>query len=165
MGKVLDEKMREAKLEELSYPEAPKRITEIPGPKSLAMFQKMFQFETPQRPAGTVIPLSAQEAKGATFKDLDGNIFIDFVAGVGVKNTGSCHPKVVEAIREQAGKMGHHIDSLTPVKEKLVNKMSATAPHNLKDNCFLSSRVARGGRGVRGEAVPDDPAVENNCQQ
>ena len=137
-AKVLDDKTREARLEKLSYPEAPKVVTDIPGPKAGEIFQKMLQYETPQRPAGSVIPLCAEEAKGATIKDVDGNVFIDFVAGVGVKSTGSCHPKVVDAIQKQAGKMAHHIDSLSPLKVELAEKMRFTAPHNLKDNCFLS---------------------------
>ncbi len=33
----------------------------------------------------------------------DGRKFIDFTCGIGVTNTGHCHPKVVEAIRNQAG--------------------------------------------------------------
>jgi len=137
-GETLDDKTREARLEALSYPEAPKLVTEIPGPKAGEIFQKMLQYETPQRPAGSVIPLCADEAKGATIKDVDGNVLIDFVAGVGVKSTGSCHPKVVEAIKKQAEKMAHHIDSLSPLKVELVEKMRSTAPHGLKDNCFLS---------------------------
>lgn len=135
---VIDDKAREAALEKLSYPEAPKLVTDIPGPKGLEIFQKMLEYETPQRPAATVFPLCAEEAKGATIKDVDGNIFIDLGAGVAVKSTGSCHPKVVKAIQEQAPKMGHHIDSLTPLKLELAEIMRETAPHSLKNNCFIS---------------------------
>ena len=35
--------------------------------------------------------------------DADGNELIDFASGIGVTSTGHCHPKVVEAVREQAG--------------------------------------------------------------
>ena len=130
---------REKALEALSHPEAPKFVTEtIPGPKGLEIFQEMLKLETPQRPAATVFPLVAEEAKGTTIKDVDGNIFIDFGAGVGVKSTGSCHPKVVKAIQEQAPKMGHMIDALTPLKLDLVNTMRETAPHDLKNNCFMT---------------------------
>jgi 4-aminobutyrate aminotransferase len=130
---------KEHVFEELSHPEAPKFVTdEVPGPKASDIFQKMLQWESPQRPAGTVIPLVAAEEKGSTIKDVDGNIFIDFAAGVGVKSTGSCHPKVVKAIQEQAPKMGHMIDAVTPLKAELVEIMRDTAPHDLKNNCFMS---------------------------
>lgn len=130
---------KEQALEALSFPEAPKLVTDtIPGPKAGKIFQEMMALETPQRPAATVFPLVAEEAKGVTIKDVDGNIFIDFGAGVGVKSTGSCHPKVVKAIQEQAPKMGHMIDALTPLKYEVVKIMRDTAPHDLKNNCFMT---------------------------
>lgn len=47
------------------------------------------------------------DAKGAVMTDVDGREYIDFAGGIGVNNVGHCHPKVVEAIREQAGKCIH----------------------------------------------------------
>lgn len=130
---------KEKQLEALSHSHAPQIVTEtIPGPKAGKIFQEMLALETPQRPAGTMFPLVAEEAKGTTIKDVDGNIFIDFGAGVGVKSTGSCHPKVVKAIQDQAAKMGHMIDALTPLKYDLVNIMRENAPHDLKNNCFMT---------------------------
>jgi 4-aminobutyrate aminotransferase/(S)-3-amino-2-methylpropionate transaminase len=52
-------------------------------------------------------PIFAASAKGATVTDVEGREFIDFAGGIGVNNVGHCHPKVVEAIREQAGKLLH----------------------------------------------------------
>ena len=40
---------------------------------------------------------------GSRVWDADGNELIDFASGIGVTSTGHCHPKVVEAVREQAG--------------------------------------------------------------
>ena len=42
-----------------------------------------------------------------TVEDLDGNRFLDFTAGIAVNNCGHCHPAIVEAIRDQAGKLLH----------------------------------------------------------
>ena len=39
--------------------------------------------------------------------DQDGSEYLDFTCGIGVTNTGHCHPRVVEAVREQAGKLLH----------------------------------------------------------
>ena len=52
-------------------------------------------------------PIVAAEARGATITDVDGNTFVDFVGGVGVANVGHNHPRVVEAIGEQAERFLH----------------------------------------------------------
>jgi 4-aminobutyrate aminotransferase len=48
-----------------------------------------------------------EKAEGLWVHDPDGNVFLDFTAGIAVTATGHCHPKVVEAIRDQAGKLIH----------------------------------------------------------
>ncbi|MBI1802461.1 MAG: aminotransferase class III-fold pyridoxal phosphate-dependent enzyme [Chloroflexi bacterium] len=45
--------------------------------------------------------------EGVYVWDQDDNRYLDFTSGIGVTNTGHCHPKVVEAIRAQAGKIIH----------------------------------------------------------
>ena len=49
----------------------------------------------------------ADEAKGAVLRDVDGNLYLDMYAGIGVLNVGHCNDQVVEAVREQAGKLMH----------------------------------------------------------
>jgi 4-aminobutyrate aminotransferase len=49
----------------------------------------------------------AERGEGAYIFDVDGNRYLDFTCGIGVTNTGHCHPRVVEAIRDQAGKLIH----------------------------------------------------------
>ena len=48
-----------------------------------------------------------KEAHGAVMVDVDGRELIDFAGGIGVNNVGHCHPKVVTAIQDQAGKCIH----------------------------------------------------------
>ena len=48
-----------------------------------------------------------REARGAIMIDIDGRELIDFSGGIGVNNVGHCHPKVVQAIKEQAEKCIH----------------------------------------------------------
>ena len=45
----------------------------------------------------------ADRAEGSYIYTDDGRKLLDFTCGIGVTNTGHCHPKIVEAIREQAG--------------------------------------------------------------
>ncbi|MDA8096936.1 MAG: 4-aminobutyrate--2-oxoglutarate transaminase [Desulforudis sp.] len=52
-------------------------------------------------------PVFIKEARGATIIDLDGKEYIDFYGGIGAVNAGHCPPPVVEAVREQAGKLLH----------------------------------------------------------
>lgn len=48
-----------------------------------------------------------ERGEGAYLYAADGRRYLDFTCGIGVTNTGHCHPRVVEAIREQAGKLLH----------------------------------------------------------
>jgi 4-aminobutyrate aminotransferase len=52
-------------------------------------------------------PIQAERAEGCYIYAVDGKKYLDFTCGIGVTNTGHCHPKVVEAIREQAGLFLH----------------------------------------------------------
>jgi len=52
-------------------------------------------------------PLVLLKGKGALVYDVHGKEYIDCVAGIAVNNVGHCHPKVVQAIREQAGELMH----------------------------------------------------------
>ena len=49
----------------------------------------------------------ADHGKGVYIYDQDGVEYLDFTSGIGVTNTGHCHPRVVQAVREQAGSLLH----------------------------------------------------------
>ncbi len=53
------------------------------------------------------LPIALVKGEGVHVWDADGNRYLDFVAGLAVNSLGHCHPKVVQAIREQAGKLMH----------------------------------------------------------
>ena len=52
-------------------------------------------------------PIAITKGEGARVFDADGKSYLDFVAGLAVTNLGHCHPKVVEAVRKQAGELFH----------------------------------------------------------
>jgi 4-aminobutyrate aminotransferase len=54
-----------------------------------------------------IFPIQAERAEGCYIFAEDGKKYLDFTCGIGVTNTGHCHPKVVAAIREQAGLFLH----------------------------------------------------------
>src|SRR4051812_50014174 len=45
--------------------------------------------------------------EGARLWDAGGKEYLDFLTGISVCSVGHCHPAVVEAVREQAGRLGH----------------------------------------------------------
>src|SRR5437763_10079240 len=52
-------------------------------------------------------PVEFVRGEGATLYDADGEAYLDFLSGISVCNAGHCHPRVVAAIREQAGRLMH----------------------------------------------------------
>jgi len=52
-------------------------------------------------------PVEFVRGSGARLWDSEGNEYLDFLAGISVLNVGHCHPRVVEVIREQAGRLTH----------------------------------------------------------
>lgn len=54
-----------------------------------------------------MVPIIVNSAKGAVLEDIDGNIYLDCYAGIGVVNDGHCPDSVVDAVKEQADKLLH----------------------------------------------------------
>jgi acetylornithine/N-succinyldiaminopimelate aminotransferase len=52
-------------------------------------------------------PVEFVRGEGTRLWDDDGNEYLDFLAGISVAQLGHCHPAVVEAVREQAGRLMH----------------------------------------------------------
>jgi 4-aminobutyrate aminotransferase len=75
-----------------------------PGPKAKRIVSKDHKYIAT---ATKTAPIAAYKAKGAIVEDVDGNTYIDFTSGVGVVNTGHCHPKVVRAMNAQAKELVH----------------------------------------------------------
>ncbi|MCE5223308.1 acetyl ornithine aminotransferase family protein [bacterium] len=86
-------------------------------------------------------PLAIKQAKGIVLEDVDGNIFYDFTSGVGVINTGHCHPKIVKAIQDQAEKLMHFAgtDYYYEVQSLLVEKLAKIAPGKHGKKVFLTN--------------------------
>ncbi len=102
--------------------------TAIPGPQSLAILtggdralSKSYTIDH---------ALVADRASGCWITDPDGNEFLDMTAGIAVAATGHCHPKVVSAITEQAGRLIHMsgTDFFYPVQAKLASRLAALQP-------------------------------------
>jgi 4-aminobutyrate aminotransferase/(S)-3-amino-2-methylpropionate transaminase len=79
--------------------------TEIPGPRSREILER--ELKAVAHPLIVHEPVVADRARGSTITDVDGNTFVDFVGGVGVANVGHNHPRVLEAIADQAERFLH----------------------------------------------------------
>jgi 4-aminobutyrate aminotransferase / (S)-3-amino-2-methylpropionate transaminase / 5-aminovalerate transaminase len=73
-------------------------------------------------------------AKGAVITDVEGNEYIDFAGGIAVMNVGHSHPKVVQAIKDQAEKFTHTCFMVAPYESPvtLAEKLCDAAPGNSK---------------------------------
>src|SRR5574338_619677 len=83
----------------------------------------------------------AERAEGPYIYTSDGRKFLDFTCGIGVTNTGHCHPKVVEAIREQAGNFIHAQANLVIHKPmlQLIEELRTIAPPSIDSFYFANS--------------------------
>src|ERR687897_1561090 len=86
--------------------------TAIPGPRSQEILERKQRVIANAK--SILLPIVAQEGRGATLTDVDGNTFIDFTGGVGCLNTGHAHPRVVEAATEQLTRFAHTDFTVVP---------------------------------------------------
>ncbi|TML15961.1 MAG: 4-aminobutyrate--2-oxoglutarate transaminase [Actinobacteria bacterium] len=102
--------------------------TAIPGPRSKEILERKERVIAD--PLSIFLPLVIEHGEGATLTDVDGNTFLDFTGGVGCLNVGHAHPRVVEAISEQAAKFLHTDFTIVPyeVYVTLAERLVATAP-------------------------------------
>src|SRR5215216_3355810 len=87
-------------------PRRPEIKTALPGPNAKKIIEADAKFVNPSYPRPN-FKLVADRASGVWVEDVDGNLFLDCNAGVGVCSTGHCHPEVVKAIQEQAAQLIH----------------------------------------------------------
>ena len=126
----------EAQFEALNFPDAPRMVSgEFPGPKAAAALALSARTESMARGGGRM-PVVMDRAFGVTFKDPDGNTFIDLSAGVGVSSVGRCHPKVVEAMLQQSRTLMHSMEINSTKRTELAAKISEIMPEGLRGNCI-----------------------------
>src|SRR5215469_8992323 len=101
----------------------PKLVTALPGPNTKQGVRREAKFMSPSFTRD--YPMVARSGRGAMVEDVDGNVFLDFAAGIAVCSTGHCHPHVVAAIQKQAAELIHmsgtdfYYESLPLLAERL----------------------------------------------
>lgn len=116
--------------------------TALPGPKAKELLAK--RDANVARGISYLVPTFVAEAQGALVKDIDGNVFLDFAAGIGVVNVGHAPKEVVEAIKEQADKFLHTCFMVAMYQPfvDLAEKLNNITPGNFAKKTMLSNSGA-----------------------
>ena len=111
--------------------------TEIPGPRSRALMAR--RRDAVPRGVAHSVPVFAESAGGARLTDVDGNVFLDFAAGIGVMNVGHSDDGVVGAVTRQAGRFTHTCFSVAPYESyvALAERLAAITPGTFAKKTLL----------------------------
>lgn len=109
-------------------PRKPLIKTSLPGPNADRLIKLDRSYVSPSYTR--TYPLVVDRAKGVWIHDVDDNLFLDFTAGIAVNATGHCHPRVVEAIKNQADLLLHMsgTDFYYTPQIRLAEKLATLAP-------------------------------------
>jgi 4-aminobutyrate aminotransferase len=114
--------------QEMSNMKQPQIKTTLPGPKASKLIHVDNTYVSPSYTR--VYPLVVKKAQGLWVHDVDDNLFLDFTAGIAVCATGHCHPRVVQAIKDQAERLLHMsgTDFYYEPQIALAEKLASLAP-------------------------------------
>jgi 4-aminobutyrate aminotransferase/(S)-3-amino-2-methylpropionate transaminase len=119
----------------------PRIATEVPGPRSRALAERLAAVECPEVTwQGPPAPLFWKSGLGANLVDVDDNRFVDLGAGFGAAALGYAHPALTSALRAQAGELQHAMGDVFPaeVKVRLLEALARALPGGL-GHAILSS--------------------------
>jgi 4-aminobutyrate aminotransferase len=120
----------------------PDLITEIPGPRARDHVAFDQQWTSPSLPRA--YPLVPVRGQGLAIEDIDGNVFLDFAAGIAVNSTGHGHPQIVGSIKEQAADLIHYSasDFYLPIYAETAREIARIAPINGPKRTYLGNSGA-----------------------
>ncbi|RME46985.1 MAG: acetyl ornithine aminotransferase family protein, partial [Caldilineae bacterium] len=115
-----------------------KENTELPGPRARALLEKDARLIAPCY--GRIYPFVMAKGRGAEVWDVDGNRYLDFMAGLAVVNTGHSHPRVVEAIKAAADDFLHISSDFYHEKMvQLAERLNELAPFREPAMCLFTN--------------------------
>ena len=116
--------------------------TVLPGPNASKWIQLDDRYVSPSYTRA--YPLVADIGAGLWLKDVDGNEFLDFTAGIAVCTTGHCHPEVVQAIKTQADRLLHMsgTDFYYGPQIRLAEKLATLTPGNRPRKVYFGNSGA-----------------------
>jgi 4-aminobutyrate aminotransferase len=116
--------------------------TSLPGPNARSLLERDQRYMSPSYTR--IYPLVCARGSGAVMEDVDGNLFLDFTAGIAVTSTGHCHPRVVAAIQDQASKLIHMsgTDFYYQPQIDLAQRLAELAPGPTSKRVFFTNSGA-----------------------
>ncbi|MGC9153760.1 MAG: aspartate aminotransferase family protein [Vulcanisaeta sp.] len=132
----------EEELESMSFSEAPKIVVKPPGPKSLELLNAQRELETKSLIYPKAFRFAIDAARGATIRDVDGNYYIDWVAGIAVMNVGHNNPYVVQAIKEQLDRYWHWMSEVpSEARIRFLRNLHSILPEGLRGKAKVMTSV------------------------
>jgi 4-aminobutyrate aminotransferase len=124
---------------DLAAAQAPRLITEVPGPEALARIERDRKVTSPSLPRA--YPFVPRRGAGSVVEDVDGNLFLDLNAGIAVTSTGHTHPRVVEVIQRQAEELIHYSasDFFLPIYTDVCERLDGIAGMSKPARSFLTN--------------------------
>ena len=112
-------------------PQKPLLLTEIPGPKSLALVAAEAPYLAPgTQSIASLSGLAIARGENCLMEDVDGNRFVDIAAGICVNALGHAHPRYREILKAQIDEVT--IGSLTtPRRAQALKKVASHTPPGL----------------------------------
>jgi len=119
----------------------PEIVVTPPGPKGQEIIDMDSQYIATTTKTS---PVAVYKAQGAMVWGVDGNRYLDFTSGIGVTNTGHCHPKVVKAIQDQAGELMHFAgtDFYYAIQAQLAKRLCEVTPGTCGKKVFFTNSGA-----------------------
>jgi 4-aminobutyrate aminotransferase len=120
----------------------PDIVTELPGPRARAHIEFDHAWTSPSLPRA--YPIVPVRGLGCAVEDIDGNVFLDFAAGIAVNSTGHSHPDVVAAIKRQADELQHFSasDFYLPIYAQAAAELARIAPMSGAKRTFIGNSGA-----------------------
>ena len=116
----------------MSYEEAPRIVVTPPGPRSKQLLSRQSQLETRSVVYSKAFPFAIDSARGATVKDVDGNVFVDWMAGICVLNLGHNNPVITAAVKSQMDRIWHALEIPTETRIEFLEKINSVLPEKLR---------------------------------
>ncbi len=127
-----------------SYLDAPHIVHPPPGPRSRELLAQQAKWETDAVAYSHYFPMAVKSARGATIEDVDGNKYIDWVAGISVLNLGHRHPRLVAALEAQSHTVWHALELPTEARINFLKELEASLPGTLKNHARIFFTVTGG---------------------
>jgi 4-aminobutyrate aminotransferase-like enzyme len=118
--------------EMLSFPDTPHVIVPPPGPGSRRLLERQAELETSAVVYSKHFPIAIERARGSSIEDVDGNHFLDWVAGVCVLNLGHNHPRVRAAVDRQLDRLWHGLEIPTETRIGFLEALRERLPGELR---------------------------------